>query len=380
MPLIRTPGRLNTALVVCMLATCTAWAKPPGECIGDIEFEYQDQFLRQLLTTTQVTAFVEKNKSEYCRALIFSEFKRGRSGLTTNCLVTSEELLEKMVETFQRHIMLEKMGKMGKKDETFNGHISRGPWQQMIQACTGSLSTDEILTGNRATAARFTALQAKEDAAGQAKSNQQAAIRSAQEVTRDLTIKGLGLAATKAELQRIAGSRAGFWTCEKDPRSLNTEVCIGRFEMKACYDVMRGNDIAGRVRGTQCDTSFGDMEKMPEDLRNIATIGGVRVTEIQVYFYEGKAIDVTYFLKELSPNLREGLVQRYGQPTIEEGRDVARWYAKDTMLSWKADSLSLKNTTLWELRNQRTDEFLRRAQAEQNEKEQARMMKNKKDF
>ena len=370
--------RLACTVFAVAAAPLPLLAKPAIDCLERANYAHAVQMMEK---SSEVLQFAER-KREICVDLALRETGRGFL-ISAHCIGNTEEITEASYWIAR-----------GKPPRNYPA------WQAAVQSCVESLSSEELVRRNNYLSSRFQSLKDQEDAP--AKAAAEAAMRAEQEemkkvaaaaaegallraksTVRQFTIKEMGLQTRRPDLDRISGGRKGTWTCKTIPELLDTEVCVASFESRACYAVEVPLGIGGLARTMQqCDTAMADMDRLPPETRKIASLGGVRVESVQVYFYKGQTLEVAFFLSAIDKTIRDGFVERWGPPDEVRGEpiNVARWFAKDELLYQDSATVGVRSTALWDHRRQRAEELRRAAESAQMQTERAKRERDKKDF
>lgn len=192
----------------------------------------------------------------------------------------------------------------------------------------------------------------------------------AQSAAAAFDVKGLNLGVQQATLEAMSDGPEGF-KCQRDVAQYLTTVCSARFEARTCI-APPGTQPGMRMN---CSTGFRPIEQLPSALQQIATVGGSRVVSIQASFFDGKATEILFFHKDLTPQeFVTAFVDRYGKPTREvwdaaQDSDNGRfWDRNGDVLKQSKYRVDLMRPAVAEARRQRFAADLAASKARKDEK------------
>lgn len=151
-------------------------------------------------------------------------------------------------------------------------------------------------------------------------------IKSAATKVRNFEVKGLNFDLTVTRLKELTVSPTAM-TCKTEDRGIgNALSCLIKLGEQVCRNIPAANGYAFR----QCAMTYPNVSPAMVPL---STIAGLNVSEINIKFFEGKAIRIDF---KLNPEREfayagDAFKLKYGPPEVEN-RQGATWHGLDEKL------------------------------------------------
>lgn len=200
---------------------------------------------------------------------------------------------------------------------------------ELSKECMAELTPQDVIASNSDLSLKYQTLLDSEE-------KQAAGKKLAQQMERNFDIKGLNLKLNKQQIISIGGQKV--WRCSKATDDPAIEVCTLEPTGQGCIatsviDPLTGGTKLDRrgqiVMSEKCGTV--PIKGMPPEVMKMATLGGKYVTSINVGFFNGKLFSYQILIEGISPELKSGLKEKYGNPTVNN-TNLMQWFGKDETL------------------------------------------------